>query len=81
MKFIEAVGRDFLVEFSDTEAAKYLDIEVVAEKDATKHSERWPGEHKNVYAWWALANGKAIGCNENPARGLSYPVISYKGKK
>ena len=40
----------------------------------------WPGKHKNVFAWWILEDGRAVGWNENPALGWSFPVIKYKEK-
>jgi hypothetical protein len=38
----------------------------------------WPGKHKNVTNWIAIEGGKAIGWNENPSKGWSFPVISYQ---
>ena len=79
MKFKEVIPltlEDFLIEFGDSEAAKYLEVEVIEEhgwhKQFHKH---WDGKHKNVNIWWFLANGKKVGFNENPARGWSFPVI------
>jgi hypothetical protein len=37
----------------------------------------WPGKHKNVAVWYVLADGKAVGFNENKTRGWSFPVITY----
>lgn len=68
---------DFLLEYSDTPTAKLLDVEVTKECDATKPGERWPGKHKHVFAWWILANGKAVGWNENPGRGWSFPIVKH----
>ena len=62
-------------EFDDTRAWKFRDIEVVREVDGTK--EGWPGTHKNVFTWWVLENGYAVGWNENPAIGWSFPVVKY----
>lgn len=53
-------------------AARYLDVAVIEEREFS-----WPGKHKNVIAWWVLANGYAVGWNENPAIGWSFPVIRY----
>lgn len=64
-------------EYRDDRAQLYADVEVVREYDGTKHGEGWPGKHKNVYCWVALANGYAVGWNENPARGWSFPVIRW----
>ena len=62
---------------------KYWDVEVIKTFDCTEPGWiKWPGKHKNVNVWWQLANGKAVGFNENPAIGWSFPVIKYpKGYK
>lgn len=39
---------------------------------------QWPGTHKNVHSWVELENGYAVGWNENPARGYSFPSIKMK---
>lgn len=39
--------------------------------------QRWPGPHKNVHYWVELDSGKAVGWNENPATGWTFPVINY----
>lgn len=57
---------------------KYLDVEVVAEHESRKT--RWPGPHKNVHAWYELRNGKAVGWNESPSHGWSFPVIKMPQK-
>lgn len=57
---------------------KYADVEVI--KEYVLHEKgwkSWPGKHKNVMNWYVLANGKAVGFNENPAVGWSFPVIKY----
>jgi hypothetical protein len=56
-----------------TPAAKLLDVEVVKEYFGDTFK-RWPGTQKNVHCWWELANGKAVGWNENTA-GWSFPVV------
>ena len=43
--------------------------------------ERWIGKHKYVHNWVELANGYAVGMNENPSRGLTFPVVKLRGKK
>lgn len=35
----------------------------------------WPGNHKHVYLWVELENGLAVGWNENPEKGWSFPII------
>ena len=74
----DVLPSEFHYEYLDTQAAKFLDVEVEKSCDATNPTERWPGSQRNVYAWWILKNGKAVGWNENPGRGWSFPVISYK---
>lgn len=37
----------------------------------------WPGKHKFVWSWYVLNNGHAVGWNENPSRGWTFPVIKY----
>jgi hypothetical protein len=66
-------------EYVDTPAGKMKDVEVVQEYSFM--SKRWPGKHKNVYSWCVLANGKAVGWNESPSRGWSFPVIKYTETK
>lgn len=63
---------EFFLEHGTSLANRYLDVEVVRDN---KDGERWPGTHKNVYAFWVLANGKRVGWNENPGRGWSFPVV------
>lgn len=60
---------------------KYLDVEVMKEYSLGDDDtwKRWPGTHKNVMNWYVLVNGKAVGFNENPAIGWSFPIITYKG--
>ena len=35
---------------------------------------RWPSKEKFVFNWVILENNIAIGWNENPSRGWSFPV-------
>lgn len=72
----DVLPREFLVEFSDTPAFKLKDVEVVEEH--TCCSKKWPGAQRHVMNWFVLANGKAVGWNENPSRGWSFPVIRAK---
>lgn len=67
---VEFVG----CEYQNTPAYKLRGVQVVKEHDA--RSNPWPGTHKNVTCWFELANGKAVGFNENPGRGWSFPVIA-----
>ncbi|MEJ7804429.1 MAG: hypothetical protein WKG03_00695 [Telluria sp.] len=63
-------------EFEDAPARKLADVAVVTAHHRLKGGKMWPGPHKNVYVWVELANGKAVGWNENPSRGWSYPVVN-----
>lgn len=71
---------DFLIEYSDTRAASLLDVEVIWEHTIADDGKyvRWPGRHKNVLSWVELKNGLAVGWNENPARGWTFPVMKLK---
>jgi hypothetical protein len=43
--------------------------------DGTVHC--WPAPHKNVFAWWLLETGHAVGFNENPSHGWTFPNIRF----
>jgi len=62
--------------FDDVPAYKMKDVPVVREVDFREMP--WPGVHKNVYYWVVLENGYAVGMNENPSRGLSFPIVKIK---
>jgi hypothetical protein len=64
-----------MLEFSDTQAAKFLDVEVVKEHSPDEDNVRWPGSHHHVHVWWEMANGYGVAWNENPSRGYSFPVV------
>ena len=63
----------FWGEYENDKFQKFLDVEIVSE-----HCTNWVGNHKNVYYWWNLSNGYAVGWNENPSRGWSFPVVKMK---
>lgn len=67
-------------EYAKDAVSKLLDVEVTAAIDGTVRGQGWPGKHKNVLNWYKLANGKAVGWNENPAIGWSFPVITLVDK-
>lgn len=78
-KLLEVMPKEFdSHEHSDTLAYQFKDVFVKKEncpmfgEDPYK---KWPGKHKNVYFWVELENGYAVGWNENPSRGWSFPVI------
>jgi hypothetical protein len=62
-------------EYCDTPAHMLKNEEVVAVLDGTSCGHFWIGTHKNVMHWWILKNGMAVGWNENPSRGWSFPVM------
>lgn len=66
-------------EYEKTRAFTMLDEIVLAEHgnmfDQLKKDLLWPGTQKNVHFWVELGNGFAVGWNENPTRGWSFPVI------
>jgi len=70
--FSEVVPREFFHEFVDTKAFKFRNVVVLKEHDGTKDA--WIGPQKHVHVWWELANGWAVGWNENPSKGWSFPV-------
>lgn len=77
MQTLAEVMPSDLTLYVDDRAYKFKDIEVVKTYcSATDYSnfKRWPGVHKNVYFWVELANGYAVGWNESPSRGWSFPV-------
>ncbi len=41
----------------------------------------WPGTQKNVHYWVVTENRHAIGMNENPSIGISFPVIKLNQKR
>ena len=60
--------------YSDTPAWKLRDAIVKQKHDA--YVTPWPGPQRNVNFWFELENGKAVGWNENPSRGWSFPVVA-----
>lgn len=78
----EPMSREFSGgEYAEDRAQKFADVEVVKEFKSTKPFERWPGKHKNVFSWVALANGCAVGWNENAGRDWSFPVVQNRPGK
>ncbi len=57
-------------EYDETRAFKFQNVDIL-----DRMRGNWPGPQKNVQYWVTLANGYAVGRNENPSRGLSFPVI------
>lgn len=76
-RLVDVLPPEFLSgEYENTPAMKYAFTEVIA----SYHSQDvpWPGEHRYVAIWHVLANNKAVGWNENPRRGWSFPVIKHR---
>lgn len=73
--------------FGSTEAWELRDTRVAMMKLTTgapcsSHSElfaAWPGDHQHVDKWYILSDGKAVGINDDPQNGLSFPVTVYDG--
>ena len=63
-------------EYENSPVRRFLDTEVVIEHEG--YQLRWPGPQRNVGTWWELANGWAVGWNENPSRGWSFPAVKMK---
>ena len=82
-EFPELLG----IEYRSERAFKFIDVEVVKKysrigvrygKIVNIPYKKWIGIHKYVHNWVELENGYAIGMNENPARGLSFPVVRMR---
>ncbi len=67
-------------EYCNDRAYTFRDVEVIQEHSLSDNNYvSWPGtRNKNVMFWVKLSNGYAVGFNENPARGWSFPVIKIK---
>lgn len=68
-------------------AFKHLDDEVIKEFSiSSTHGLPWLswqefGKEKHVMHWCITKRGYAIGWNENPSRGYSYPVVKLKAEQ
>jgi len=65
-------------------AAELLEVRVVREYSRVTDEagyKPWPGPQKDVHCWWELENGKAVGWNESPSKGWSFPVITLHNLK
>lgn len=65
--------------YDKTIAFNLRDMKVVQEHSLFYEQDEyspWPGKHKNVYFWVELENGLAVGWNENPENGWSFPVLN-----
>jgi len=77
----DCMPKEFGYEFTDTIAYKFKDVIVVREHRVWRGAKPWIGIHKNVNYWVELQNGYAVGMNENPSHGLSFPVVKMKRKE
>jgi hypothetical protein len=78
MNLREVMGIDFQQD-QDSKAHKFDTVEVIWQQNIFAESLKpWPGKHKYVYFWVILENGYAVGMNENPSYGLSFPFVKYK---
>jgi len=75
----ELLPREFFIEHTNSRAMKLLDRRAKVAPDGCW----WPGAHKNCYLWWFIEGpeGYAVGWNENPARGWSFPVAILPSHK
>ena len=68
---------EFFSEYMGTPAADLLSASVTHEiRGSFRGADLpWPGKHKNINVWCLLETGHAVGWNENPSTGWSFPVI------
>lgn len=64
-------------QFENCPAMRHAFVDVLETHDG-RNGLPWPGSQKYVSRWYVLANGKAVGFNDNPSRGWSFPVINYQ---
>ena len=72
----------FFNEFEDSPVNKFLDVVILDDYgyDAKPFSFH-PFKHKCIFNWVKLENGYAVGWNENPAIGWSFPIVKLKSDK
>lgn len=87
MKLREVFFELIRIVHSDERAYKFRDIEVIKRHSRVDvkngriidiRYKEWIGTHKNIHNWVELENGYAVGMNENPSKGLSFPVVRMK---
>lgn len=61
--------------------SKHINAEVIMKVDGCVDGQHWPGTHTNVNVWFITKSGYFIGYNENPGRGISYPVYKPTREK
>lgn len=62
-------------EYVNTPARQFADCKVLAKHET--HVTSWPGKHRHVSFWCVLEGGVAVGFNENPSHGWSFPVKAW----
>lgn len=72
----DVLPEEFFLEHDNSRANQMLDAGVI-EAYGWEDDVAWPGTHRNVAVWWVLDNGYAVGWNENPGRGWSFPVVRH----
>jgi hypothetical protein len=79
----EWAPHEFAEQFTDLPSFRHADVEVVTEYGygSDEKWKQWPGTHKNVQNWCVLANGYAVGWNENPSIGWYFPMVKIKDIK
>lgn len=77
--------REFFIggKFAGTKAMEFTNNIITWRHDHNPNSHfhdlrEWPGPHRFVYMWVELDNGYAVGWNENPKKGWSFPVVKLK---
>lgn len=90
MKLREIFFELISIVYSDEKAYKFRDVEVIKRYSRVDVKDgriidipykKWIGTHKYVHNWVELENGYAVGMNENPSRGLSFPVVRMKKRE
>jgi hypothetical protein len=72
---IEVMPLAFRTKFASEEYTQPRYANVKVTKEHFGDNNHWPGKHKHVYYWVELENGYAVGWNENPAKGWSFPYL------
>jgi len=79
MKLRDVLPREALSsEFQNEAFLEHLDSEV--KEEIREYDPRFPFRHKNIFVWWILEGDMAVGWNENPSVGWSFPVAKLKEK-
>lgn len=74
--------RDVLASYDTCEHQKVFDLhgdKKVIERFDQREYPFPKASFKNITYWWLLEDGTAIGLNENPNTGASFPVVGHRG--